>query len=112
MATFTWIPDFGASGAFKPRVRTTSFGDGYEQRVGDGINSNPAKWSVRFTQRTDAETNAITAFLEARGGTEAFSWTPPQATDPIRGVCREWERVSDRHNLNSVSAQFAQNFEP
>lgn len=112
MSTFTFTPDFGASVEVKPRVRVVRFGDGYEQRVGDGINTKPQNWSLRFSNRDDAEAAAIVSFLDARGGFEAFNWTPLLASTPIRVVCREWNRSIDRHNLNTVTATFEQVFEP
>ena len=32
------VPDKGMSAPYKPRVLVAKFGDGYEQRVRDGIN--------------------------------------------------------------------------
>jgi len=112
MTTFTVTPDFGAKAAYKPRVRRVAFGDGYEQRQADGINTQPATWDLQFQNRTDTETATIIDFLEARGAVEAFDWTPPNEASAIRVVCREWSKSVDRANLNMVSAQFIEVFEP
>ena len=106
MSTFTFIPDFGASADYEPRVRRAQFGDGYQQRVGDGINPLQEKWSLRFSYRDDAEATAILAFLTARAGVQSFQWTPPLETTPITVVCPSWQRTTDRHNLNTVTAEF------
>jgi phage-related protein len=111
MATFTWTPDFGASAGYKPRVRVAKFGDGYEQRVADGINTGQDEWSLRFSVRDDLETGAILAFLNTRAGAEAFDWTPPGAIDPIRVVCREWSRSFDRNDQNTVTLKFNRVYE-
>lgn len=111
MATFTYTPDFSLSVAYKPRVRTARFGDGYEQRTGDGINTGTAAWQLTFANRTDTEAANILTFLEARGGIDAFDWTPYNGT-AIRVVCREWNRSYDRHNLNTVTAKFDRVYEP
>lgn len=87
MSTFTEIPS-SASLSTKPRVRTAAFGDGYEQRLADGINSAPRAWSLGFTRPT-AEADVIIAFFEARNGAEAFDWTPPYGTSG-KFVAREW----------------------
>lgn len=110
--TFTWTPDFGAQAAYKPRVRTAKFGDGYEQRVGDGINTGTDRWSLTFAARTDSETSSITGFLSSRNGIEAFNWTPPTEGSAIVVVCREWNKTIDRNNLNTVTATFERVYEP
>lgn len=112
MATFTFVPDFGLNAAFKPRVRTAQFGDGYQQRVPDGINTRQDVWNLNFSVRTDTETASILAFLEARAGSEAFDWTPPNESFAIRVVCREWNRTLDRPNQNTVTAKFDRVYEP
>lgn len=91
MATFTWSPQT-ASKQTTPRVRAATFGDGYQQRVGDGINVMPAEWTLTFS-RTAADINAIEAFLVARAGAESFDWTPPGEASAIRAVCAEWGRT-------------------
>jgi phage-related protein len=111
MATFTYTPDYGAQANYKPRVRTTQFGDGYQQRVADGINTRPQVWSLQFNNRTNDDADDITEFLEARNGVEAFDWTPPNGS-AIKVVCSEWTKTLVRYNLNTVSATFTQVFEP
>jgi len=39
VATFTWIPSVGANLSIRPIVRRVAFGDGYEQRLAFGINT-------------------------------------------------------------------------
>jgi len=112
MATFTHTPDFGAQAAYKPRVRVTAFGDGYEQRVADGINVRPQMWNLQFNNRTNTEAASILTFLEARNAVEAFDWTPPNEETAIKVVCREWTKTVARANLNTVQATFHQVFEP
>ena len=112
MATFTWNPEYGASVEKKPNVRAIKFGDGYEQRSKDGINNDPAKWSLQFNMRDDVETAAIMTFLNARAGYEAFYWTPPNESTQIHVVCRTWNKTLNKFNLNSISATFEQVFEP
>ena len=110
MATFTYTPDNGCTLEEQPRVLLGKFGDGYEQRVGDGINLRPRKWSLTFNTRTDAEMSPILAFLRARNGVEAFDWTDP---DGVAGkfVCRSWTRLPVRYGINNLSAVFEEVFE-
>ena len=70
-------PDFGATKNNEPRIRTTKFGDGYEQRVTFGLNQNPKRWDLTWTAKTNADADAIEAFFDARAADAAsFDWTP------------------------------------
>ena len=112
MATFTWVPDFGAATAYEPKVRIAKFGDGYEQRVADGINTARDQYDLRFMMRDDVEAAAILAFLTARNGLEAFDWIPPLESTAVRAVCRSWSRTFDRKNGNTITAKFIRVYEP
>lgn len=112
MAIFTWTPSFAARATYRPRVRVVRFADGYEQRQADGINARAETWDLTFSNRTQTEASAITAFLEARNAVEAFDWTPPYEASAIRVVSREWSKSIDTYNAITVTAQFAQVFEP
>ena len=112
MSTFTWTAEFGAVKTAKPTVTAIKFGDGYEQRVAHGINTSPKSWNLRFQNRSTDEIDEIMEFLDARGGTESFDWTPPRESDSIRVVCREWSRSVDNPTTDSVSARFDQVYEP
>jgi phage-related protein len=41
MATFTYTPSFEATEASKPRAKKFQAGDGYEQRIRFGLNTDP-----------------------------------------------------------------------
>ncbi len=112
MTTFTYTPDFGAQVTIKPRVRKAQFGDGYEQRMADGINNRPQTWNLQFVNRDNSDTAAILSFLATRNGVEAFDWTPPNEETAIKVVCREWNKTVTKANLNTVAATFDQVFEP
>lgn len=112
MSVFTWTPDFKAGKNSKPTVSQIKFGDGYEARVAHGINTDPKIWTVKFSAREVSEIDAIEAFLEARGGTEAFDWTPPRAGSASKFVCREWDRSIDSASFDTLTAKFEEVFEP
>lgn len=111
MATFSYVPDFDASESIRPNIRRVQFGDGYEQRLAFGLNTQPATWQLNFKNRTDTERDNILAFLEARGGVESFDWTPPYGSS-AKWVCEEWSTSVEAANINSVQASFRQVFEP
>ena len=111
MPTFPdYKPRIGASKSSAPTVRSTKFGDGYEQRVRFGLNQDPKEWTLEWNV-TEAVSDEIETFLEARAGAESFDWTPPSGGG-TKWVCREWSRTLENYNNNSVQATFEQVAEP
>lgn len=111
MATFTWLPSFSSPEASQPRVKRSALGDGYEQRLRMGLNTDLKAWDLQFNNRTDAEREQILAFLEARAGVEAFDWTTPRGQAGKRWVCESWTMNPTNCNNNQIQAKFRQVFE-
>jgi len=111
MATFTYTASFTASESSQPSVRKVQFGDGYEQRLRFGLNTDPKIWQLTFANRTDSERETILNFLEARGGAESFDWTPPRGSAG-KYVCSEWNMNMLNCNNNTITATFVEVFEP
>lgn len=109
MTTWTWPIAAGERVEITPRVRVSKFGDGYEQRVADGINTLPRKWSIRLAAST-ATVNAADAFLRARGGVESFDWVALDGR-PGRWVCRTWSVSYDSGDGAELAATFEEVFE-
>tara|TARA_B100000902_G_scaffold394606_1_gene451277 strand:+ start:256 stop:600 length:345 start_codon:yes stop_codon:yes gene_type:complete len=114
MAFFPNIdPVYGASKSSQPKVRKVQFGDGYEQRFSLGINQNPKIWSLTFENISEADSDTIEAFLDARAAdNESFSWSPPDETSTYKWVCEKWSKVLPYGNLATIQATFRQVFEP
>ena len=94
METFTWKVKPGMNIESEPRVRSIRFGDGYEQRRPDSLNSGQEKYSITLSAKnTDA--HQIRNFLEKHGGVSAFFWTPPYQSQEITVLCRKWSVVVD-----------------
>lgn len=110
MAVFTWSPSIGANVALRPNVRRVAFGDGYEQRVAFGINTQPEVWNLEFRGKTTSVAAAIDAFLRARGGVQSFDWTSPAGTVG-KFTCEEWSRSIDEPNVETVRTTFKQVFD-
>ena len=108
MSDFTYNPSASSARSRKPRVLSAPFGDGYEQRVADGINTAPAIWSLTFV-RGDTDASAIETFLEGKNGVTSFTWTPPGGSE-IRVLCREWNRSFAGVNHNVITCTFEQVF--
>lgn len=108
MTTFTHVPAPGAAQSVEPKVRATPFGDGYSQRVGDGINTLRRMWSLRFTRET-ADIDDIEDFLRGEGGVTSFDWTPPSGAAG-KWVCSAWSRMVNEAGVEEVHATFKEVF--
>ena len=71
------IPDKTLSRQQTPRVRIQKFGDGYEQRLAEGINNIVDNFSLSFVNRAKADADDILAFFEEKAGVTAFEFTYP-----------------------------------
>lgn len=108
METFTFCPRVNPTGSTTFRTRTAGFGDGYTQRVGDGINTRKESWPLEFVG-DEAEIAEIKAFLDARGGDDPFLWTPPLGVES-EFVAPEGYRITAQHaDLFTLSVTFTQN---
>jgi phage-related protein len=70
----------------KPRIRRFSFGDGYEQRIADGINTLGQMFDVRFVNRTEAEMNNLIDFFETKNSVTPFAYSPPNFASVSTGT--------------------------
>lgn len=103
MSDFAYVPVHPIRVDDEPRVLAAQFGDGYEQRVADGINNNLPKWNLTFIGETDTIA-AARAQLNGYGGVTAFTWTP-QGESEVTVVCRRWSRASEV-NAGTLTAVF------
>ena len=111
MPNFTWTPDQGAKRSTKAAVLKAKFGDGYEQRVGDGINSISESWDLSFSTRTKTEILAISAFLAAQKGVTGFTWVTPRG-ETLKFQCDTWSESYTNDFNDSLTATFTRWFGP
>ena len=106
MADFPSInPTYGAQKTSQPKVRQVQFGDGYVQRLTFGLNQDLKTWNLTFeVSETDADT--IETFLEARGGSEYFTWSPPDETTSYKWICLNWSKTIPYLNRATIQATF------
>lgn len=103
-------PTYGAQKRSQPRVRIAQFGSGYSQRSTFGLNQNPKTWNLTWNV-SEADADTIEAFLDARGGAEAFEWTPLDEATEYKWICREWEKTIPYVGRATIAATFEQVFE-
>jgi phage-related protein len=110
MAEFTWIPNQGASMRPKFAVNKAVFGDGYSQRVADGINNVKQVWDLSFTLRPRADIDAIDTFLSTHEGVSSFEWETPKG-ETLRFICETYATSYNHDGDCSATATFEQVFE-
>ena len=121
-------PDKGYTRVTTPRVLMTQFGDGYSQRLIDGINPLKESISVSFNTREKAEIDHIISFFESKGGVTAFTFNVNQQyyaspgvtseTDvtssdelALKVICKAWNKSHDFGDYWSVTATFTRVYE-
>lgn len=116
MPDWTYVPDRGLSKSSAPRIREVKFGDGYSQRMQDGINYMNESWSLTFTNRSFTDIAAMRSFLETRGGATSFTWQAPGESE-VKVICRDWNINTLNHtgtnstSIGTLSATFERVYE-
>jgi phage-related protein len=108
-AEFPFIPDWSASIAVSPRIAKVDYGDGYAQRMAQGINHQLETVQLTFSGRTDAEAAAIKAFFAKRGGVRPFTaQIGIGANAPIKKYVTEgeWKHVLEYNDYNAITVTF------
>lgn len=104
---FSWIPSYNSNFDSSPKVKVIKFGDGYEQRSRDGINSVLIILDLLFDGRDINEATAIEHFLFTRESAESFLFTPPAPyIKKKKFVCRNWQNSNVFYNNFTVKAKF------
>ena len=108
--TFDFCVKVGSSGTTTFRTRKAQFGDGYEQRVGDGLNTSVASWTVNSTNVKD-KIQPLKDFLERHQGYKSFYWTPPLGV-PGLFYCETYSVSGEGNQVFTISATLQQTFAP
>ena len=106
----TIAPSYGTQKQQQYRSRTTNFGDGYEQRVADGIQNVRSVYKVQFDNITATNANTIETFLDARAGHDSFYWTPPGGSEAL-WTCGGMTRTETGPSSSTISAVFKEVFD-
>jgi len=109
-------PDKSLAKKSKPKVHLASFGDGYEQRLADGINSITESFGVSFKTRPKVDIDHIVGYLESLKGVTAFNFTIPDNNASgnervIKVVCDDYSISYDYGDFYSASATFRRVYE-
>jgi len=110
------VPDRGLTQTIAPRTLKIQFGDGYEQRVVEGINNINQTFSLTFSNRPKAEIDDIVAFFDNKAGVTAFNYTYPDSNAgggerTIKVVCETYNQNYSNNDFYSCTATFRRVYE-
>lgn len=109
---FWWKASYATEVSFKPKLIINQFGNGYQQRIKDGLNNNMAEFSVSFQNRSEKEAVSILHFLNERNAQESFVYNMPTIYNKnnsslnTRFICPEWTSNYISYNNYSIQAKF------
>ena len=105
--------DKGFTRQSTPKIHTMDFGDGYTQRITDGINNLQQTMQVSFSTRPKAEIDDLVAFFESLGGVNKFEMTidDSNGNEKIKVLCLQWSQTWAFDNFYSLSATFVRCYE-
>ena len=108
---FEWVPAVANhAGSVTFRVRKAQFGDGYAQRVADGLNNRASSFNLTFIGDA-VKIGEILEFLDAHLGCSGFWWQPP-LRDPGLFVCEKYSEPTKDGSTYTITATFDQTFAP
>ena len=112
----TIIPDKGMSRSNEPVIFKAEFGDGYQQRIANGINNLKQQFSVSFATREKAEIDDIVGFFESTNGVTAFDFTFADTNasgneETVKVYVSEFTQSWDYDDYYTLSATFVRVYE-
>ena len=120
--TRTIVADRGLSRQTTFSLLTAKFGDGYEQRAVDGINSKQEVFGLTFKNRDYKEANLIAAFFDLKKGLnfsieitntkDVESATPTDVHETIKVACDSYTLTYITDTIATVTSQFRRVYEP
>lgn len=110
------LPDRSLTKTTTPKVRTSIFGDGYSQRIAQGINSLNQSFSVSFQNRTKTEIDDISTFLDTVKGVTSFNFTYPDSNSggneaTVKVICTTYSTTYANTDFYNLTATFNRVYE-
>ena len=117
-SAFEAVADRGLTRQASHRMLVARFGDGYEQRVRDGINTKVENFNISFNNRSPAEINLIAAYLDSKAAlsfnlvvTDTFS-SGSLTTSTIKVVCDTYSIQYGNTEYHSLTTTLRRVYEP
>ena len=78
-----------------------------------GLNQNPKTWNPIWENISEAQSDEIELFLDARAEDgKSFTYQPLGEAASMKFKCEEWDKSMDYPGLVTLSATFTEVFEP
>ena len=105
-------PKYNYTISRQPAVNVISFGDGFEQRLTEGLNQNPVTLNLKFDLSQTDSTTAVN-FLNARITDGAsFTFLVPNENVTKNFVCLSYNTANPFLNRVTLTCSFREVFEP
>ncbi|QKS24591.1 phage tail protein [Vreelandella titanicae] len=101
--------DIGAQLQFNFNTITANFGDGYEQRSANGINSVRETVDVTYSLLSDSDMSIVLNFIKSVGSSKPFYFTFYN-NDPKLYTCESFSQTVVEKNRNTIAMQFREWF--
>ena len=109
------LPDKGLSRQSTPKVLKVQFGDGYEQRIAEGLNSSNENYQISYSNRPKAEIDDVAAFIDGKKGVTSFDYVIPDTNNSgettIKVVCDQYNLVYVSDSSYTFTATFRRVYE-
>ncbi|OOH89543.1 phage tail protein [Pasteurellaceae bacterium 15-036681] len=93
LQTLPFCPQPNYSVESEPRRKVNQFGDGYQQRIVDGLNPLQRKFSLNFNLK-HTKAVILDRFFANHGGVKAFYFR--HGTEQVKVVCPKWSQTTGK----------------
>ena len=112
-----YVPDKTLSRSSTPKILLATYGDGYEQRIADGINSNKEEFSLSFRNRLKEDIDDIVSFLVSTKGVTNFDFTIPDTNGTnnkvtVQAICVSYDTIFEHDEYYSLTVNLKRVYEP
>ena len=77
------------------------------------MHQNAKTWNPTWDNITEAESDTIETFLDARANdADSFTWTPPNESSSGKYICNDWTKQINVAGYATITATFEEVFEP
>lgn len=106
------VPSQASSKSTAVDMLKMNFGNGYEQRVANGINYMRDKWAVSWEGLNVTDRNTVISFLNSISAGDYFTWTTPFDSVSKKFVLDgDWTLTDNGGVVFTINAQFRQVFD-
>lgn len=98
--------DYGVNPNVEMRILEAKFGDGYSQRIGDGLNTQNVTFGNSWTVRSYRHMSRLYEYLLSKGGYQSFPWVDDSG-ELNKCHCKKFSKPKrDGYGVYSMNAEF------